>query len=158
MYPTNQIILGGDSMFNPMDDIDIQIQKMEAYKNKLRLLQSQNNIQQNTKLIWDDIDAEVKPMTEEQKYRLMQDQEYAETYNELNIIMQNEILNLVKPRIEATEKGKELLSTQLKTVKKLKNKIIEATNREMEMFMAFREFSKTNPNVTYEEFIKSKTT
>lgn len=158
MYPTNQIILGGDSMFNPMDDIDIQIQKMEAYKNKLRLLQSQNNIQQNTKLIWDDIDAEVKPMTEEQKYRLMQDQEYAETYNELNIMVQNEILNLVKPRIEATEKGKELLSTQLKIVKKLKNKIIEATNREMEMFMAFREFSKTNPNVTYEEFIKSKTT
>ena len=158
MYPTNQIILGGDSMFNPMDDIDIQIQKMEAYKNKLRLLQSQNNIQQNTKLIWDDIDAEVNPMTEEQKYRLMQDQEYAETYNELNIMVQNEILNLVKPRIEATEKGKELLSTQLKIVKKLKNKIIEATNREMEMFMAFREFSKTNPNVTYEEFIKSKTT
>lgn len=158
MYPTNQIILGGDSMFNPMDDIDIQIQKMEAYKNKLRLLQSQNNIQQNTKLIWDDIDAEVKPMTEEQKYRLMQDQEYAETYNELNIMVQNEILNLVKPRIEATEKGKELLSTQLKIVKKLKNKIIEDTNREMEMFMAFREFSKTNPNVTYEEFIKSKTT
>lgn len=26
MYPTNQIILGGDSMFNPMDDIDVQIQ------------------------------------------------------------------------------------------------------------------------------------
>ena len=35
MYPTNQIILGGDSVFNPMDDIDVQIQKMEAYKQKL---------------------------------------------------------------------------------------------------------------------------
>lgn len=155
MYPTNQIILGGDSMFNPMDDIDLQIQKMEAYKNRLRQLKNQSN--QPTNLIWNDIDAEVNPLTEEQKFRLMQDQEYADTYNELNMMVQKEILNLVKPRIEATERGKELLSNQLKIVRKLKGKIIEATNREMEMFMAFREFSKTNPNVTYEEFIKSKT-
>lgn len=155
MYPTNQIILGGDSMFNPMDDIDVQIQRMEAYKNRLRQIKNQSN--QPTNLIWNDIDAEVNPLTEEQKYRLMQDKDYADTYNELNMMVQKEILNLVKPRIEATERGKELLSTQLKIVRKLKGKIIEATNREMEMFMAFREFSKTNPNVTYEEFIKSKT-
>ena len=66
-----------------------------------------------------------------------------------------EILNLVKGRIESTERGRELLNNQLKIVKKLKTKIIDDTNKEMEMFMRFKEFSKSNPTVTYEEFIKS---
>ena len=152
MYPTNQIILGGDSMFNPMDDIDVQIQKMEAYKQKLKQMQMS---QQPQRLIWDDIDAEVNPMSEEQKFRLLQDTEYAEVYNELQLMVQNEILNLVKGRIESTERGRELLSKQLRIVRRLKSKIISDTNKEMELFNKFREFSKTNPSVTYEEFIKA---
>ena len=152
MYPTNQIILGGDSMFNPMDDIDVQIQKMEAYKQKLRQMKMSQNPQ---RLIWDDIDSEVNPMSEEQKFRLLQDPEYAEIYNELQIMVQNEILNLVKGRIESTERGRELLSKQLRIVRRLKSKIISDTNKEMELFNKFREFSKTNPSVTYEEFIKA---
>lgn len=152
MYPTNQIILGGDSMFNSIDDIDLQIQRMESYKQKLKQLQG---VQKPQRLIWDDIDFEVNPMSEEQKLRLLQDPEYAEIYNELQIMVQNEILNLVKGRIESTERGKELLSKQLRTVRKLKNKIISDTNKEMELFTKFKEYSKNNPNVTYEEFIKA---
>ena len=36
----------------------------------------------------------------------------------------------------------------------MKPKIVEDTNRDMELFRRFREFSKTNPDITYEEFIK----
>ena len=45
-------------------------------------------------------------------------------------MVQAEILNLVKGRIESTPEGKELLQRQLKIVKKLKGKIIQETNRE----------------------------
>ena len=83
------------------------------------------------------------------------DTEYMETYVKLNEMVQNELLNLVKAKIENTSEGKELLSQQLKTVKRLKNDIINETNREMEMFKRFKEFSKLNPGVTYEEFIKA---
>ncbi len=152
-YPINQVFLGSDPMMgNGLDDLDAQIRKMEAYRNKLRQMQSQ---QQPQKLIWDEIDAEIIPMTEEQKARLLQDPEYAEVYTDLQNIVQSEILNLVKGRIESTEKGKELLSRQLRIVKKLKNKIISETNREMELFNRFREYSKQHPEVTYEEFIKA---
>lgn len=151
MYPTNQIILGGDTMFNPIDDIDIQIQKMEAYRQKLRQLQNP----QQEKLIWDEIDAEVAPLSDEQKRRLLQDQDYFDTDRDLQIMVQTEVINLVKGRIESTEKGKELLAKQLKTIRKLKDKIINDTNREMELFMKFKEFSKQNPTITYEEFLKS---
>lgn len=146
-YPTNQFILNGESMFNPMN-MDTYLNNAEAYLQRMRM-------QNSHKLIWDDIDAEVNPMNEEQKNRLFQDQEYAETYNELQGLVQTELLNLVKARIESTDRGKDLLSRQLRIIRNLKGKIINDTNREMEMFMRFKEYSKQNPNITYEEFIKA---
>lgn len=154
MYPVNQVFLGSDPMMSSLEDLDMQIQRMEAYRNKLRQIQS-NKTQTPAKLIWDEIDAEVGPMTEEQKARLFQNEDYVMNYNEIQALVQSEILNLVKGRIESTERGRELLSSQLKIVRKLKTKIIDDTNKEMEMFKRFKEFSKTNPTVTYEEFIKS---
>ena len=157
MYPVNQVILGGESMFNNLDDIDMQIQRMEAYRQKLKQLrESQQQPQpiQQKQLVWDEIDAEIAPMSNEQKSRLLQDADYVDTYNELQSIVQSELLNLVKGRIESTERGKELLSKQLKIVKRLKTKIIDDTNREMELFKKFKEYSKEHPNASYEEFIK----
>lgn len=145
-YPTNQFILNGDSMFSP-NNMDY-LNQAESYLQRLRM-------QNSHKLIWDDIDAEVNPMTEEQKSRLLQDTEYSEVYNELQNLVQIELLNLVKSRIESTERGKELLSKQLRIIKNIKGKIISDTNREMEMFIRFKEYSKQNPNITYEEFIKA---
>ncbi len=154
MYPINQVILGGESMFNSnIDNIDAQIQKMESYKQKLKQLQEYQQVQ-NKSLIWDEIDMEISPMSTEQKNRLLQNSEYVDIYNELQSIVQVELLNLVKSKIENTEKGKELLSRQLKIIKKLKTKIIEDTNREMELFRKFKEYSKEHPNTSYEEFIK----
>lgn len=152
--PINQVFLNNDPLMGNLDDIDIQIKRMENYRQKLKQLQTANQ-QQPVNVIWDEIDTEVLPMTDEQKSRLFQDAEYAETYNELQSMVQLELLKLVKPNIENTEKGKNLLTRQLNIVKKLKNKIISDTNREMEMFNKFKEYSKKNPNATYEEFIKS---
>lgn len=157
MYPVNQVILGGESMFNNLDDIDMQIQRMEAYRQKLKQLresQQQPQPVQQRQLVWDEIDAEIAPMSNEQKSRLLQDADYVDTYNELQSIVQSELLNLVKGKIESTERGKELLSKQLKIVKRLKTKIIDDTNREMELFKKFKEYSKEHPNASYEEFIK----
>jgi hypothetical protein len=154
MYPVNQVILGNsDPMMTSLDNLDNQIQLMEAYRNKLNQLQKQQQ-QLPQKLMWDEIDAEIAPMSDEQKNKLMQDSEYAETYKELQTIVQNEILNSVKARIENTNEGKELLGKQLKIIKRLKTKIINDTNMEMELFRKFKEYTKNNPNITYEEFIK----
>lgn len=151
MYPVNQVILGGDSMFSSLDDIDMQIQRMEAYRKKLQQLK---NTPVPQRLIWDEIDAEISPMSEEQRARLFGDEDYVNVYTKLQNMVQAEILNLVKGRIESHPEGKELLEHQLKLVKRLKGKIIDDTNREMELFKKFKEFSRTNPGVTYEEFIK----
>lgn len=33
-------------------------------------------------MIWDEIDAEISPMTDEQKTRMLQDEDYVDTYEE----------------------------------------------------------------------------
>lgn len=164
MIPVNQVILGGgDPLLGSSvvgNSLDEQLQLIEKYKQNLeaakKLRQQTQSIQQPIqRLIWDEVDAEIAPMTDEQKAMLLQDEDYVDTYTKIQTMVQSEILNLVKSRIESTPEGKELLQSQLKIVKKLKGKIIQETNREMEMFRKFREFSKTNPEVTYEEFIKA---
>lgn len=162
MIPINQVILGGgDPLLGTSvvgNNLDEQLQLLERYKQNL---EAAKQIKQQTatapiqKLIWDEIDSEIVPMTEEQKNMLFQDEDYVETYTRIQGMVQAELLNLVKGRIESTQEGKDLLQSQLKIVKKLKGKIIQETNREMEMFRKFREFSKTHPEVTYEEFIKA---
>lgn len=163
MVPINQVILGGDPLLSSSiigNNFDEQLQLLEKYKQNLeaakqikqQIQPTTNSLQQ--KLIWNEIEAEIQPMSEEQKALLFQDEDYLDTYNKIQSMVQNELLNLVKARIEASQEGRELLQNQLKMVKKLKGKIIQETNREMEMFRKFREFSKTHPEVTYEEFIK----
>lgn len=154
MYPVNQVILGGDSMMTSIEDLDTQIQKMEAYRRRLQEMKGVQQ-QQPVKLIWDEVDAELMPMSNDQKDKLFDDEEYVQTYTRIQGMVQAEILNLVKGRIEGTPEGKELLQTQLKIVRRLKGKIIDDTNREMEIFKRFKEYSKAHPGVTYEEFIKA---
>lgn len=73
------------------------------------------NQQVITQGIWDAIDAEIAPLTQEQQNMLLNNQDYVNNYNALQSMVQAEVLNLVRGKIEA---------------------------------------SKTNPNLTYEEFLK----
>lgn len=161
MGPVNQVILGGDPLLGGGmlgNNLEAQLQMLEKYKQNLEAARQtiqQQTVAQPARLIWDEIDLEVEPLTDEQKNMLFSDKDYSETYSQIQNMVQTEILNMVKSRIENSEKGKELLQSQLKNVKRLKGKIIDETNREMELFRKFKEFSKSNPEVTYEEFIKS---
>lgn len=153
MYPVNQVFLGGDPM-STLNDLDAQMQMLEVQRKKLQQLKQQSQTTPQ-KFIWDDIDAEVRPLSEEQKERLMLNSDYVQNYNAIQMLVQAELINLIKGKLESTPEGKELLQSQLKLTKQLKGQIIEDTNREMQTFKKFKEFSKTNPGVTYEEFIKA---
>lgn len=175
MIPVNQFILGGgdplllpsEKMTNSIDEqiAFLQSQKQainEAYRRNA-VAATNNGVVQNQQVIpqqpvnqgiWDAIDAEIAPLTQEQQNMLLTNQDYVTNYNALQSMVQAEVLNLVRGKIEASEEGKHLLEEQLKLVKLLKSKIVEVTNKEMELFKAFKEASKTNPTLTYEEFLK----
>lgn len=79
----------------------------------------------------------IAPLTQEQQNMLLSNQDYVNNYNALQSMVQAEVLNLVRGKIEASADGKHLLEEQLKLVKLLKSKIVEVTNKEMELFKAF---------------------
>lgn len=152
MYPVNQVFLGTSDPLLSQDNINSQIQLLKQYEAQLSKLQAKGTLQ--TELIWDKIDNEMNSLTETQKLKFFENEEYAEITKNLQEMIQIELLNLVKAKIENTEKGKDLLEKQFKLVKKLKSKIVEDTNNEIAIFNKFKEYSKNNPNLTYEEFIK----
>lgn len=152
MYPVNQVFLGTSDPLLSQDNINSQIQLLKQYEAQLSKLQAKGTLQ--TELIWDKIDNEMNSLTETQKLKFFKNEEYAEITKNLQEMVQIELLNLVKAKIENTEKGKDLLEKQFKLVKKLKSKIVEDTNNEIAIFNKFKEYSKNNPNLTYEEFIK----
>lgn len=174
MIPVNQFILGSsDPLLYPSEkmtnSIDEQIAFLQSQKQAINeayrrnaIPNANNGVTQNqqvtqqpiTQGIWDAIDAEIAPLTQEQQNMLLSNQDYVNNYNALQSMVQAEVLNLVRGKIEASADGKHLLEEQLKLVKLLKSKIVEVTNKEMELFKAFKEASKTNPNLTYEEFLK----
>ena len=93
-------------------------------------------------------------LTDSQKAKFFENKEYSEITMSLQNMVQLELLNLVKVKIENTPEGKILLQKQLGIVKDLKKKIVQETDNEIAIFNKFREFSKDNPNLTYDEFIK----
>lgn len=152
MYPVNQVFLGNSDPLLSQTDINNQLQMLKQYEAQLTKMQTKGTLQAN--LIWDDIDREMNSLTENQKAKFFENEEYSKITNSLQVMIQTELINLVKSKIESNPNGKELLQQQLKLVKTLKNKIIEETDNEMAIFKKFKEFSKNNPNLTYDEFIK----
>lgn len=150
MYPVNQVFLGNSDPLLSNTDITDQLQRLKAYEAQLTKLQ---NIE-SQELIWDAIDKEMSSLTDSQKAKFFENKEYSEITMSLQNMVQLELLNLVKAKIENTPEGKTLLQKQLGIVKDLKKKIVQETDNEMAIFNKFREFSKDNPNLTYDEFIK----
>lgn len=160
MIPVSQINIGGDPLLTTPNGFNIeeQLRQLELRKQTLESMKQLNPQAMPTSVIWNTIDSEVKVLTTEQLQKLFENEEYVRTYSRIQELVNAEILNLVKPRIESTPEGKQLLQEQLNLVRKMKPKIVEDTNREVELFRRFREFSKTNPDVTYEDFIKQMNT
>lgn len=145
MYPVNQVFLGGGS-----NDIESQIRQLEEYRKRLQSLETSGSS------LWNTIDNEVSALDDRKRNLIMQDTEYVNVYNNIQMMVHNELLNLVKAKIEASEQGRKLLEKQLESLRKARQRIEEKDNKDMELFNKFKEFSKANPNVTYEQFIKSE--
>lgn len=156
MIPVSQINIGGDPLLGTQGySIEEQLRQLEMRRQSLESLKQLNpQAMPNTSIIWNQIDEEVKVLSNEQLQKLFENEDYLRIYSRIQELVSTEILNLVKPRIESSPEGKQLLQEQLNLVRKMKPKIVEDSNREVELFRRFREFSKANPDVTYEDFLK----
>lgn len=112
MIPVNQFILGSsDPLLYPSEkmtnSIDEQIAFLQSQKQAINEAYRRNaipnanngttqNQQVPTQGIWDAIDAEIAPLTQEQQNMLLNNQDYVNNYNALQSMVQAEVLNLYK--------------------------------------------------------------
>lgn len=154
----NNFYLGGgrDPLLYDDSNIEGLQSKLQALQERKKELIGNQQAPQQTKeqSLWDKIDSEVEPLTDSQKKVLFSDQEYQQNESAIMELVQAEMLNLVRPRVENSKQGKEILEAQYKLVKSKKNAVIEEANKEVEMFNAFKLASKANPELTYVEFVK----
>lgn len=158
MIPVTQFILGNsDPLLYPSEkmtnSIDEQIAFLQSQKQAINEAYRRNaipnanngttqNQQVPTQGIWDAIDAEIAPLTQEQQNMLLSNQDYVNNYNALQSMVQAEVLNLVRGKIEASEDGKHLLEEQLKLVKLLKSKIVEPCDVYVAINAQYHDYAK----------------
>lgn len=136
-------------------NLEEQLKIAEQRLAALQELRSRREAPQDQTPLWNAIDKEIEPLTDEQRAKLQNSGEYMELYTQLNALVQTALVDLVKGSIEKSEEGRRLLEAQLKVIKDLKGKIIKDSEREMELFRKFKEYSSSNPGATYEEFLKT---
>ena len=145
----SQVFLNHQDPLLGGSDVNEQLQRLKLYESQLMRMQNANN-----SAIWDSIDKEMTGLSESQKQRFFEDSEYRNITESLQQMVQIELLSLVKGKIEMKQEGKDLLQKQLSVVKRLKTKIVQDTDNEIAIFNKFREFSKEDPGLTYDEFCK----
>lgn len=138
-----------------INNIDNQIAQLNQLRQRTVDMYSRGigNVPSTSETLWSKIDAEI---TNCDKYILdivSKDKDYITINSQLNAIVQQELLLLVRDKVEQREDGKRLLEKQLEVIKSIKEKSKESRDAEMMLFARFKEYSQLHPNTTYEEFL-----
>lgn len=83
------------------------------------------NQQVPTQGIWDAIDAEIAPLTQEQQNMLLNNQDYVNNYNALQSMVQAEVLNLVRGKSKLVKMVNIYLKNNLNLLSYLKVKLLK---------------------------------
>ena len=141
MIPVNQFILGSsDPLLYPSEkmtnSIDEQIAFLQSQKQAINEAYRRNaipnanngttqNQQVPTQGIWDAIDAEIAPLTQEQQNMLLSNQDYVNNYNALQSMVQAEVLNLVRGKSKLVLMANIYLKNNLNLLSYLKVKLLK---------------------------------
>lgn len=140
-YYFNDPLLGGNNN-TPLSPEIAKIQ--QEYLQRIQAVQATGQNQGGTPTpIWDEIDKEINSMSDIQKRSLEQNDEFKEASMSVQMLVNEHMLSIIKPRIEQTENGRNALQNQLSLVKKLKKGIMDQTDRELEEFRKWKEQNKT---------------
>ena len=103
--------------------------------------------------LWTKIDNEVANIDKYTSDALASDENYKTINTQLQSIVQQELLFLVRDKVEQREDGKQLLEKQLQIIKQIKSNVSDKRNKDIDLFNRFKEYSRIHPETTYEQFL-----
>lgn len=138
-----------------ISNIDNQIAQLNQLRQRTIDMYSRGvaNSPSTGETLWNKIDTEVSNCDKYVLDIICKDERYIAINNQLNNIVQQELLLLVRDKVEQREDGKRLLEKQLEIVKSIKESSKEQRDEEIMLFARFKEYSKLHPATTYEEFL-----
>lgn len=139
---------------NQLTNIDNQIAQLVKLKQQIQDSSSRGFQQaQNNDSLWSKINDELINIDKFVLDAISKNNDYQTVNAKLNNIVQQELLVLVKDKVEAREDGKKLLEEQLNIIKNIKSGATKEQEEELLIFAKFKEYSKLHPDTTYEEFL-----
>ena len=146
---------GNDPLLNYDAAQSIQANTDDIIRQIDEMMQKRQSISMQAKVsstpLFDEIDKIEDSFTDTQKQFLMQNQEYVESFQYVSKLVQDEELRIIRPRIEATEQGKDALKHHLSVIQKLKK---EMAKEEEQRNAMISNYIKNYPGKTWEEYLE----
>ena len=136
-----------------LNDIDEQMAYLQNLKSQIK--NNKTKPKEKKHSIWDDIQKEVQSLNKDEQKELLENENYIILDQQVQGLINQAIFEMVKPIVEDSEIGKEILNKQLNFIRSIKEQIITQTNKKSEILKQFQIASQQNPDLTYKEFIKS---
>ena len=163
MALNNVFIGGGDPLLGPpSNNMSAEI---EAYERRLQEALNQVQAQKQMALnpqakkrasqspLWDEMDKIVTDMSDIEIEALNNNPDYQKAQNVLMGILNREYMKIMRPIVEETKDGKEVLENLLSISKKVKKSASEEANKNIALF---NEYTSKYADMPYAEFLKLK--
>ena len=157
----NNVYIGGDPLLGSNGNMS---NEMEAYERQLQ--ETLNQIQvhkqrvlnpQNPKRSQSPFDLHVRhvvnDMTDMEIEALNNDPEYQKAQNALMGILNREYMRIMRPIVEESKDGKEILDSLMAITKRVKKSASEEANKNIALF---NEYTSKYADMPYAEFLKLK--
>lgn len=163
---TNIFLNGTDPTLGPGLNLDATFREIEraeqslaAQKQKYIQLRSQMSEQQPLQQpqsqtpVWDEIDSITAQMTQKEFDKLVANDEFKESSERLAQLIQATQLAQIRPVIEGSQQGRDILDRHLTIIKRLKKSVSAEVDEELDDFQLYKE---KYSDIPYSEYLKMK--
>lgn len=165
MQPSNNIFIGGqdpllgnmnyniESRMAEINQLKALLGQKEQYLEQIKTQVPQVQQQVSKAPVWDEIDSIIQGLSDEEYELVTHNEEFIESSNNIASILQAAYMEMMRPLVEGSEKGKTALDSHLTLVKRLK----KAANSEVSKKMSdFQEYTEKYADMTYADYLKMK--
>ena len=120
---------------------------------QIKAQMSQNTQQQSKTPVWDEIDKEIQGLNDAEYEFVSGNQEFIDSSNNIAALVQSAYMELMRPVVEGSQKGKDALDNHLTLVRRLKKAASAETNKQI---ADFQEYTQKYADMTYADYLKMK--
>lgn len=147
-------VLGARDFSNPNSELERMERELAERMNRLQQLKVQaQQPQQSRTPVWDEIDAIMQGLSDKEFDIVSNNEEWVESNNKILALIQATQLQMLKPIIENSQEGKDILDNHLTITKRIKKSASKVVDEELNDFKEYREKYSDMP---YSEYLKMK--